>query len=728
MKLEEVTQHQDQEINYSYFNYSKSPFNGDFFFVIIFIILAKNHLQLLKNKIVIFSLSLLLLFGCNKESKNKNSDDFYSDSLSTYLKYAKDENLNSDKRSKYNKKAYLILKNQKNDAQFRDNLYTVTKQFSLLDQDEELKSALQLIVEKAVEKKDSLNLAKAYNLYANQYINLGQNDSAYYYLLKSEKLFLKLKDSLNLSKNYLDKSYVQLYENDYTGSELSSIQALGYFKNFNNRQSEYLALNLIGICSNELKNYENALIYHNKALDYVNKYEEIANSKLHYRASTYNNIGYVYQNLNEHKEAVINFRLGLKEKNLLQDEPSIYSTIADNLAYSKFKLGDYNGLPELFFESLRIREKNGFSSGIINNKIHLSEFFAAKNDTINSQKYANEALQLAKTTNVSGDLLGSLKQLSLVEHKNSSKYSKEYIKISDSIQQEERKAKDKFARIAYETDEIIGEKDKLEEQNRTLLYFFIGTFAVGVLLFVIRTQRARNRELLLKQQQQKVNEEIYSLMISQQQTIEENRVKEKKRIAQELHDGILGRMFGARLNLDSLNKFSDEESIANRYNYLNELKNIEQDIREISHDLNREKHVLINNFVAIVHNLLEEQKSSFESDITFSIDESIKWDLVDNTTKINLYRILQESLQNINKYASAKNIRVDFKKDIDNIVLKIVDDGIGFDVNTRKKGIGLQNMLSRVNECDGVFDIDSKKGKGTAITITVPIQKNTVTA
>lgn len=728
MKLEEAILRQDQEINYNYSNNLKSPFNGDFFFVIIFIILAKNLLLLLKNRIVIFSLSLLLLFGCNKESKNKNSDDFYSDSLSIYLKYAKDENLNSDKRLKYNKKAYLILKNQKNDAQFRNNLFTVTKQFSLFDQDEELKSALQLIVEKAVEKKDSLNLAKAYNLYANQYINLGQNDSAYYYLLKSEKLFLKLRDSLNLSKNYLDKSYVQLYENDYTGSELSSIQALGYFKNFNNRQSEYLALNLIGICSNELKNYENALVYHKKALDYVNKYEEISNSKLHYRASTFNNLGYVYQNLNNHKEAVNNFRLGLKEENLLQDDPNIYSTIVDNLAFSKFKLGDYNGLPELFFESLRIREKNGLYSGAIANNIHLSEFFAQKKDTINSQKFANKAFQLAKTTKITGDLLSSLKQLSLVEHKNSSQYSKEYIKISDSIQQEERKAKDKFARIAYETDEIIGEKDKLEEQNRTLLYFFIGTFAVGVLLFVIRTQRARNRELLLKQQQQKVNEEIYSLMISQQQTIEENRVKEKKRIAQELHDGILGRMFGARLNLDSLNKFNDEESIVNRYNYLNELKNIEQDIREISHDLNREKHVLINNFVAIVHNLLEEQKSSFESDITFSIDESIQWDLIDNTTKINLYRILQESLQNINKYASAKNIRVDFKKDIDNIVLKIVDDGIGFDVNTRKKGIGLQNMLSRVNECDGVFDIDSKKGKGTAITITVPIQKNTVTA
>jgi signal transduction histidine kinase len=94
--------------------------------------------------------------------------------------------------------------------------------------------------------------------------------------------------------------------------------------------------------------------------------------------------------------------------------------------------------------------------------------------------------------------------------------------------------------------------------------------------------------------------------------------------------------------LDSLNKFTDEESIKNRFNYLDELKNIEQDIREISHDLNREKYVLINNFVAIVHNLLEEQKSSFAPEIKFSIDESIKWDTVPNAVKINLYRILQE--------------------------------------------------------------------------------------
>lgn len=209
--------------------------------------------------------------------------------------------------------------------------------------------------------------------------------------------------------------------------------------------------------------------------------------------------------------------------------------------------------------------------------------------------------------------------------------------------------------------------------------------------------------------------------------IEENRVKEKKRIAQELHDGILGRMFGVRLNLDSLNKLNDEEAVNGRCSYLNELKNIEQDIREISHDLSKEKSSLINNFVAIIHNLLDEQQASFEAEVKFSFDDSIGWDFVDNTTKINLYRILQESLQNINKYATAKTIKIEFKNESGNIILKIIDDGIGFEVNKRKKGIGLQNIISRVKECDGVFEINSKKEIGTSVIITVPIQKNIAT-
>jgi signal transduction histidine kinase len=173
--------------------------------------------------------------------------------------------------------------------------------------------------------------------------------------------------------------------------------------------------------------------------------------------------------------------------------------------------------------------------------------------------------------------------------------------------------------------------------------------------------------------------------------------------------------------LDSLNRFSDDEAIANRFNYLNELKNIEQDIREISHDLNREKYVLINNFVAIVNNLLEEQKHSFSSTVNLTIDEKIKWDQIANTVKINLYRMLQESLQNCNKYANATKIEVFFELEADWIYFRVADNGIGFDVKSKKKGIGLQNMISRTKECEGLLEVESQKGKGTTISIKIPL-------
>ena len=244
----------------------------------------------------------------------------------------------------------------------------------------------------------------------------------------------------------------------------------------------------------------------------------------------------------------------------------------------------------------------------------------------------------------------------------------------------------------------------------------------SALLFVVRAQRARTRELLFKQTQQKANEEIFNLMMSQQSIIDESRNKEKKRLAQDLHDGILGRMFGLRLNLDSLNSSTDPDAVQKRHELLNELKTIEQDIREISHDLYREKMVLINNFVSIVHNLLEEQKTSHEANVVYHIDTKIDWDKIGNAIKINLYRILQEGLQNINKYANANNIKVDISGNAENVYLKIKDDGIGFDVNKKSKGIGMQNMISRTHDCQGIIDINSKKGQGTKIIITVPLE------
>jgi len=395
--------------------------------------------------------------------------------------------------------------------------------------------------------------------------------------------------------------------------------------------------------------------------------------------------------------------------------------LLDNLAYCRYKIEESNGLPELFYESLKLRDSLHLTTGIIISKIRLSEYFASKKDTVKATQYSNEALATAQKSKNARNVLLALKQLAVIEPTKAAVYNKEYIHINDSLQKAERKMGDKFSRIEYETDEIKQENTDLTTQNRNLVYVFGSILILGMFLYIIKAQKAKNRELLFKQEQQKVNEEIYNLMISQQSNVESIRIKEKKRVAQELHDGVLGRMFGVRMNLDSLNKIHDESASHQRNSYLTELKNIEQDIREISHDLNREKSELINNFVAIVDNLFEDQKKTFKSKLVSTIDSNIKWESMSNANKINLYRIIQESLQNINKYAQANAVKVEFKKELDNLFLQISDDGVGFNVNKAKKGIGLQNMLSRINECNGTFEIKSKKGEGTIITVTVPI-------
>jgi signal transduction histidine kinase len=107
-----------------------------------------------------------------------------------------------------------------------------------------------------------------------------------------------------------------------------------------------------------------------------------------------------------------------------------------------------------------------------------------------------------------------------------------------------------------------------------------------------------------------------------------------------------------------------------------------------------------------------------------AFDPEIKWDVISNIVKINLYRIVQEGLQNCNKYSKADIIRVEFKNENNDLVLTIEDDGIGFNTNKTKNGIGLHNIEYRAKECKGTVTIKSAKGEGTILTIKIPIDPN----
>ena len=163
-----------------------------------------------------------------------------------------------------------------------------------------------------------------------------------------------------------------------------------------------------------------------------------------------------------------------------------------------------------------------------------------------------------------------------------------------------------------------------------------------------------------------------------------------------------------------------EEAIQSRSNYINELKTIEQEIRKISHDLNTD-FIANSGFLDIIETLIENQTTAYQLTYEFEHSEVIDWDEISNKNKIHLYRIIQESLQNIYKHANANHVKIGFQLKNDVILVSITDDGSGFDINKAKKGIGLKNINSRVSELNGKLTINSTLGEGTDILINVPI-------
>jgi len=175
------------------------------------------------------------------------------------------------------------------------------------------------------------------------------------------------------------------------------------------------------------------------------------------------------------------------------------------------------------------------------------------------------------------------------------------------------------------------------------------------------------------------------------------------------------------MNLDSLNNFNDSKTIAERVVFIDELKNIEQEIREISHDFNREKTAIFNNFVVMVMNFIQSQKTICTAEIDFKMNENIDWSKFDNITKINLYRVLQESFQNINKHAKANKVIVTFALVEATLKLIIQDNGVGFNYKRKRNGIGITNMISRINESGGTLKIVTEVNQGTLLDIEMPL-------
>lgn len=669
----------------------------------------------------LFFFLLLFVASCSEREQGPSNDQ--QDSVERLLDAANADSLSIEERQRAAVQALKIIETETHDSLYRAQLFRIANRYFNMNLKDRYKDVTEKIVAESLKAKDSSSLAKAYSYKGDYFGEKLMSDSAYWYYNKAENIYRALGENASIAQSLLNKGIQQSNENDLIGSEKSVVEALKFLRSVDDDMMAYEANNILAILYNSLGEYDKAISYHGKAL-------ELASSKDIYKeyqgvATSLNNLGYVYRNMNRHDLAVAKFLEALAQPDLKQDKIPLYAILKDNLAYSKFKMGDGAGLPSLFYESLKISDSLKIIPNIISTKLHLSEYYHHQGDKARALRYAGESYDMAKSYRRPSDQLPALALLSKIQPSREVAYSREFIRVNDSLQRAEKKIRNKLARIEYETDELVKEKGKLEEQQKTLIYIALGVILLGVLIFVIRYQAEKNRELRMIQEQQKANEEIYQLMINQQNKIEEVRQAEKKRIAQELHDGVLGKLFGTRMNLGILNTKTDPEGIGERSVYIDELKILEEELREISHDLSTEKTAVFNNFVLMVSNFVASQRAVCSAAIHYTIDPKIQWNTVDNMAKINFYRILQEALQNINKYAKAQNVHITFTLEKHSIALTIVDDGVGFKSGKKRNGIGLQNMLSRIKSLNGSMSIETEPGRGVQLRFELPLTNHT---
>jgi PAS domain S-box-containing protein len=238
---------------------------------------------------------------------------------------------------------------------------------------------------------------------------------------------------------------------------------------------------------------------------------------------------------------------------------------------------------------------------------------------------------------------------------------------------------------------------------------------IGTACFSRDITERKNAEEALKLMEQEIMEQRIQEQKKTARAIIEALEKERNHIGQELHDNINQILVGSKMYLSSAVK--KDEALKQLVKYPIEL--IDSSIEEIR--------LLCSNIVTPVKNInLKElvqrlmgnlnQNAAIETSLIYAIEvNSIPDDL-----KLNIYRILQEQVNNILKHAEAKNVAVSIIKENNAICVTISDDGKGFDNDRKKKGIGILNMANRIDAFNGNMEIVSSIGNGCTISIVVP--------
>ena len=534
----------------------------------------------------------------------------------------------------------------------------------------------------------------------------------------------------SLSKNEIEKLVTVATENwrnkNYENSLRQSRIALKSAISIHDNYLIARCYNLIGVNFDDLLMLDKALDFYIKSLHYINKTNDrILKGKIN------NNLANIYFfEKKQYKKGIQHYEKALEYSSNTADNSLVYLRKL-NITWAYFEIENFKeGLT--YFKYINQFKHHGDESTEVAFNMLNGVYHNHINDTLKAHYFFSKAIRLGNESYEKFDLSITHKKYSDFLFKNK-KYKEayqnilEFNRLTDEIINQAKEKKTKLIGVNLELDEFKREVDKIESEyknkqklllkehsrNKKIFSITIFLFVIIIILFYFFYQNTRLKQKnKIKNIQNKIHQNIINASIDGQES-------ERKKVALFLHDTISASLSSAGMHLNvflSQHNTVPDEIIKTKFI----LDETHDKVRDLSHDLLPTLLVRFGLLYAL-DDLCEKYSNSnlhFEYQNTISNKKRYA-----EKFETRIYFIISELLNNIIKHSGASRATVSLSENNNQLVIKITDNGKGFD--TKKfnfvDGFGLNQVKARIKNLNGHINVKSKINEGTSITITVPL-------
>ncbi len=579
----------------------------------------------------------------------------------------------------------------------------------------------------ALEESDSIYLGESERVVGVYFQLQGRLDSAGTHFQRAYDYYSNTQDTTRLTRVIISLALVDISKGDYEEALAKLILSQEYAEAIGRDDYRLRSIGevarIYSLQGDHERSIEQSRYYYNEVKD---------GDDLRQKSVALSYLSVEFMHFREFDSSLyyLNKNLELEQQNPVSN-PTSLGAIHQNIA-SVYNETQQSDLALKNFEAANgYFKRAGYLIGIAQVNLNLAILLSKNNNNIQAKDYIEEGISGAE---VLGDLhlLREMYRLQSFIYENLGSYDKslmsfkKFKSMNDSIFNMDKQGSinelltqyevaQKEQQIELQQAQLVIQESKLQRNQLFIISLFLG-IALSIVIFVLLRIRAR-KNLLIERQESKTKlreAEINAIINSQE--------KERNRFARDLHDGFGQLISVLKLNLSQLGETSAKDAEKRFEVYKNGESVINEmyaELRNICFDLMPQTLVkrglmpALREFGARVN---QTDKVNCEV-LVFANNERLS-----ELVEISLFRITQEWVNNILKYAKADNITIQLTHEDGEAILTIEDNGGGFDpqIFYHSTGNGWKNIQTRLNQIKGEFDLDSRPGiSGTMMTVLV---------